>query len=448
MTPRDVAHGTSCFAMLELLQGNMSARDAILSAGVALLQPFVVEQPRPDGSVRYGIHPLYDDCPSVYNSEGSSVRFTAARVLFRPTQAEMEARCGNAEHQRHQYTLPPFHLPAEFPTPFSGDSIECLRRKWKTFHDTFESWLLSRYWFLALGVHLDSLEHLADQRRFVAQLEIWHLTLHVKDQLSRMSSTTSSPADIDPVVLHTDSGKNGESDINAIFCDPLTTWRTYIQFYRLIMAVPNLGGATTDHDGSSYPDTVSALMLQDFEVKGLQRIIAHRRRELDGFMHSGSNDMFFDMSMLPVLSMQAATGQGIFRSSSGTGTDSSYDLPIPAESMTGLVIEKQLALVDLQSSLVAAEFRRLQGRQDDESPSPLSSQEKATSPLHGGEGGGEGQRDSYGTEGSRAPHSTTRSSREDFGFLPMSERERIVVAVVVPVLKAMTARHLRGWLSL
>ncbi|KAJ1331223.1 RNA polymerase II-specific transcription factor-like protein [Microdochium nivale] len=434
LTPRDIAHGTMCFAMLELMQGNMPARDVILFKGLALLQPSVVTETRQDGSVRYGIHPRYGDCPSVCNSEGSIVRFAAASVLSRPWgfRGDVEARCGRAACQTQQHNLPLFCMPTKFPSPASHDTIEVLRLKWRTFHDTLESWLLSLYWSIAAGAHLDSLQHIAAQQRFVDQLEHWHLALRNRGQPFSVHDGPPPPCSSSSATYSPHSAGHNDSVTSSFDCDTLTALRTYIQFYRLILAVSSFDGATADD--ASCPGTGNALILQDFNTQGLQALIAQRHPELDGFVYSGSNFMFFDMVMMPVIAMQAATRNGLFYPC--PRADSCSDSAVLTNSVARLIVMKQLALADLQHGLVIAEYQRQQGKQDKRVASSAISPGQIPQQLSTGKGESRG-----GGEKSEHQLRCAAPPPEDFQFMPMSARERVVVAVM-PALIAMTRRHL------
>ncbi|KAH7024688.1 uncharacterized protein B0I36DRAFT_366613 [Microdochium trichocladiopsis] len=179
MAPPDIAYATVCFAVLELLQGHVTSRNVIMLAGVALLRPYVVapRETRPDGAVRYGLHPRYADSRELCDTEAVIVRYAAAGVLGGLTvplpgvESTSSPPDEPRSHGRKRPSLPTLHLPDTLPAPpelphddvdvddgglTSSMDMDTLRRQWDAFHGTLESWLLSRYWAIATGYTLDA----------------------------------------------------------------------------------------------------------------------------------------------------------------------------------------------------------------------------------------------------------------------------------------------------
>ncbi|KAH7026722.1 uncharacterized protein B0I36DRAFT_366249 [Microdochium trichocladiopsis] len=293
MTPMDITYATMCFAVLEMLQGNLASRNAIMAAGVILLRPHVVAPSTPgaDGATRYGIHPRYVDSRNVCNTEAICTRFATTNILGGLSVAPNLDLLDTSEP-----LVPVFHLPRTFSTPAGPEeSYSSLRQKWNAFHGTLESWQLSRYWAIAVGGRLDAVRHLADQARLNHHMAIWRRGLQQRIEMKRRRFRSAD-----------------EDELGV-----LSVLRAYLHCHQIATAttesIPmpdtaHLWTATTRTSGDGDEDM--SLHSKDgpdeeIDVTSLAQLARLLARDVDGFQVLNFNDMFLDTVILPIISRQA-----------------------------------------------------------------------------------------------------------------------------------------------
>lgn len=295
MCPRDVLYATMCFSIIEMMQGNYASRDVIVSAGVALLRPHVAapKLPRDDGSTRYGLHTRYADSLSLCNTEAVSIRFAAANVFGgmagpptvsgAATPADVSEMSGGATRKARQRLIPEFRLPLTFPVAQGLDSLDVLRGKWRVFHGTLECWLLSRYWAVAVGQRLDSAQHLADHRRLLGLLGAWRAGLRecivMRETLSMSNGDTEDEDEVDTLSI------------------------LDVYLHCLQIAMTTIHDVPKESSPSVYCHTCPAF--EPLGMPSLLRLARRTTREVSSFRISNFIDLFYDATMLPVISRQA-----------------------------------------------------------------------------------------------------------------------------------------------
>ncbi|KAH7028148.1 uncharacterized protein B0I36DRAFT_351568 [Microdochium trichocladiopsis] len=396
MAPPDIAYATMCFAVLELLMGNFGSRNTICAAGVAVLRPYVVSprEARPDGAVRYGLHVRFGDSRALCNIEAVATRFAAYSVLeglaAPPPVVDTTISDSLAASSGKKPLLPTFHIPDILPSPAEvrddgkKDGVlglldfDSLRRQWEAFHGILESWLLSRYWVIAIGNRLDAAQHLDDEARLRQHAGVWRhrfrrvLVAVEKEQQQRAGQQRSQDDTTDATMASL------ERDATTI-----RLLSAYLHCFEFSMAATDCAHLADSSAGRGLEraSTTSSAQLgqirtEDVDAASLVTLACLRAREINGFSLLGFADVFLDLTLLPVIHRQATRqvratrmGSGVMAQSchhSGGRDEGHWLLSAAAPStrareLEAVVSEQQLALCDLLYRVAERSFEEHEG---------------------------------------------------------------------------------------
>ncbi|KXJ97161.1 hypothetical protein Micbo1qcDRAFT_211436 [Microdochium bolleyi] len=306
MAPRDIAYGTFLLSTFETLRGDAISGGALMTAGVSMLRPCVEAPPPERGRARYGIDARDRSMAGPSYVEAVAVRWVALSILGGFSvgsglldQGEAEDRngseapsdsasppvsdlggfpkrlgfsnrggAGNCRQDWNKRKVPAIKLPTEsLPAPGDDDTIETLRSKWNDFQSTLEYWYLSRYWAIAVGQPFDSMQHLSEQSRLQQHMDSWHRILEGYVEINRGRYAQDGV-----------SFAARAEDEHAVLVE---------------RAIPS----TT---------RLEHLIHQEIDEAALTRLVEHGTNEIDGFRISDFNGMLFDLTMLPMMTLQAS----------------------------------------------------------------------------------------------------------------------------------------------